>query len=76
MVGAPLVTALIARIVVGEWQITDVLVPVVMVAAFAFFEWMIHMFILHWRPRQVGGLTVDPLLVSTASTMSTPAMCR
>jgi len=62
MIGATLGAALTARIVVGDWQLTDALVPVVMVALFPFFEWLVHVFILHWRPRRVGSLTVDPLL--------------
>jgi sterol desaturase/sphingolipid hydroxylase (fatty acid hydroxylase superfamily) len=62
MIGATLLVALTARIVVGDWQITDALVPLVMVAVFPFFEWMIHVFILHWRPKHVGALTIDPLL--------------
>jgi len=62
MILATLVGAATARIVVGDWQYTDVLVPVVMVAVFPFFEWLIHVFILHWRPRRVGGLTIDSLL--------------
>jgi hypothetical protein len=62
MIGGTLVAALAARIMFGDWQITDALVPLVMVAVFPFFEWSIHVFILHWRPRHVGGLTIDPLL--------------
>ena len=62
MIGATLVAALTARIIVGDWQITDALVLMVMLAAFPFFEWTIHVFILHWRPRRVGALTIDPLL--------------
>ena len=38
------VAALTARIVVGDWQITDALVPLVMLALFPFFEWIIHVF--------------------------------
>ena len=56
------VVALTARIIVGDWQITDVLVPPVMIALFPFFEWMIHAFILHWRPKHLGRSTIDPLL--------------
>ena len=56
------VAALTARIAVGDWQLTDALVPLVMVALFPFFEWIIHVFILHWRPKRLGPLTVDPLL--------------
>jgi sterol desaturase/sphingolipid hydroxylase (fatty acid hydroxylase superfamily) len=62
MIGPILVIALAARIALGDWKITDVLVPAVMVAIFPFFEWMIHVFILHWRPRWIGWLTIDPLL--------------
>ena len=58
-----LAAALAARVAVGDWQLTDALVPVaVMLAVFPFFEWMIHVFVLHWRPRRLGRLTVDPLL--------------
>ena len=33
-----------------------------MIALFPFFEWIIHVFILHWRPKHLGRLTIDPLL--------------
>ena len=62
MIGVTLVAALTARIVVGDWQITDALVLVVMLAVFPFFEWTVHVFVLHWRPRRVSVLTIDPLL--------------
>jgi hypothetical protein len=62
MIGAILIGALSARIVVGDWQFTDALVPLVMLAFFPFFEWLVHVFILHWRPRRLGAMTVDPLL--------------
>jgi hypothetical protein len=62
MIGATLVAALAARITVGDWQITDAIVPLAMVALFPFFEWVFHVFILHWRPKHVGRLTIDPLL--------------
>jgi sterol desaturase/sphingolipid hydroxylase (fatty acid hydroxylase superfamily) len=62
MIGPILVIALAARIALGDWKITDLLVLAVMVAIFPFFEWMIHVSILHWRPRRIGRLTIDPLL--------------
>jgi Fatty acid hydroxylase superfamily len=62
MFGAMFVAALIARVIVGDWQITDVLVPLVMLVLFPFFEWIIHVFILHWRPKRLGRLTIDSLL--------------
>ncbi len=62
MIAAVLVGALTARIVIGDWQWTDAMVPVAMVAVFPFFEWVVHVVILHWRPRAVGAMRVDPLL--------------
>ncbi len=56
------VAALTARIIVGDWQITDALVPLVMIALFPFFEWIIDVFILHRRPKHLSRLTIDPLL--------------
>jgi Fatty acid hydroxylase superfamily len=62
MIGTTLIAVSAMRTLVGDWQITDALLPVVMVAVFPFLEWVIHVFILHWRPRRVGRLTIDPLL--------------
>jgi len=62
MIGVVFVLALTARVAVGDWQITDALVPLVMLTLFPFLEWMIHVFILHWRPKRLGRLTIDPLL--------------
>lgn len=53
---------LTARIVVGDWQLTDVVLPAIMLVTFPFFEWVIHVAILHWRPRSVGRFTVDSIL--------------
>lgn len=55
-----LVTA--ARVWVDGWQWTDALVPVVVLAAFPFVEWLIHVCVLHWRPKSFAGVTIDPLL--------------
>ncbi|GGL46676.1 sterol desaturase family protein [Nocardia jinanensis] len=57
-----LVAAATARILVGDWQLTDALVPVLMVAAFPFVEWVIHVCVLHWRPRTLGRWRIDSLL--------------
>jgi hypothetical protein len=62
MIGAGLIVALTARICVGDWRYADLLVPVAMLAAFPFFEWSVHVFVLHWRPRRLGRLTIDSLL--------------
>ena len=62
MITVTLVAASGARIAHGDWQITDAVVPVIMLGVFPFFEWLVHVCILHWRPRQVGPLRIDPLL--------------
>ncbi len=62
MIGATLLSAGAARVVVGDWQRTDAIAPAVMLALFPFFEWLIHVFVLHWRPRCFGPVTIDPLL--------------
>jgi len=62
MIGVMFVGVLIARVIVADWRITDALVPLVMLALFPFFEWIVHVFILHWRPKRLGRLTIDPLL--------------
>ena len=53
---------LIARLVIGDWQLSDALLPVIMVAVFPVYEWLIHVFILHWKPRRVGRIKVDSIL--------------
>ncbi|MBF6335097.1 sterol desaturase family protein [Nocardia abscessus] len=59
MIGTALVGAVIARIVVGDWQPTDLLVPAVMLALFPVFEWIVHVTVLHWRPRRLGPIALD-----------------
>ena len=62
MIGAVLVGALVARVAVGDWRASDALVPLVMLAVFPFFEWVVHVFVLHWKPRRLGRVEVDSLL--------------
>ncbi|MEB3030633.1 sterol desaturase family protein [[Mycobacterium] nativiensis] len=58
----PFIGALTARIILGDWQLTDFVVPAILILTFPLSEWGIHVGILHWRPRSVGRLTLDPLL--------------
>lgn len=62
LLAVALVSAATARAVVGDWGIGDALLPFVMLASFPFLEWMIHVFILHWRPRRLAGVTLDSQL--------------
>jgi hypothetical protein len=59
MISATIVTALGWRIVEGDWQVSDLWAPVVLVALFPVLEWVIHVFILHFRPRKVAGIRID-----------------
>ncbi len=62
MIGLMLLGAVLGRLVVGDWRWTDALVPVVMLALFPFVEWVVHVFVLHWRPRPLGPVELDSLL--------------
>jgi hypothetical protein len=62
LIAATLCVAATARILAGDWQVTDAAVPIAMLAVFPFFEWTVHVSILHWRPRRLGPLRIDPLL--------------
>jgi hypothetical protein len=62
MIGGFLVVTVAARVWVGEWAWSDLLAPVVFLAVFPVVEWLIHVFVLHWRPRRIAGVEVDSLL--------------
>ncbi|MGV9819072.1 sterol desaturase family protein [Nocardia xishanensis] len=59
MIGTALAVALIARILVGDWQISDAVLPLVMLAVFPAFEWVVHVMVLHWRPKRLGPISLD-----------------
>lgn len=54
--------ALVARLLVGSWSWLDAAIPVILLAVSPLVEWLIHVGILHWRPRRIGRLTIDSLL--------------
>lgn len=62
MIAAALAAALVARIAVGGWQIWDAVIPLALIAALPATEWLIHVFVLHWRPRTVLGVRIDSQL--------------
>jgi fatty acid hydroxylase family protein len=53
---------LAARLVHGDWQLSDAILPAIMLAVFPVYEWIVHVFVLHWKPRRVGPVTVDSIL--------------
>ena len=62
MLAAMVVGGATARVVQGDWQLSDALLPLAMVALFPVYEWLIHVFILHWKPRRIGRIKVDSIL--------------
>ncbi|HEY0948563.1 sterol desaturase family protein [Nocardioides sp.] len=62
LLGSLLLVSTVGRVVVGGGAWWELLVPVGLVLLLPIIEWVVHVGILHWRPRQVGPLTVDPLL--------------
>ena len=59
MIATVLAGALIARVVVGDWRWSDAAVPAVVLAVFPAFEWVVHVLVLHWRPKRLGPVTLD-----------------
>jgi hypothetical protein len=51
----------VARVALGGWTWTDLVIPAVILALEPFTEWVIHVFLLHFRPRTVFGVHIDPL---------------
>ena len=62
LISAFLVGSVVARVVVGGGSWWELLIPAGLVAAFPAIEWVIHVGILHWRPRRVGPVEIDSLL--------------
>lgn len=51
-----------ARCFVDGFSWTELIAPGLFVLFFPVIEWLIHVFILHWRPVRVLGVTMDPLV--------------
>jgi hypothetical protein len=51
-----------ARIALGGWSTWDGLIPLVILALEPFTEWVVHVVLLHWKPRAVLGRRLDPLV--------------
>lgn len=52
--------ALALRVVLGGWTRWDAVVVAALIAVEPFVEWMIHVFILHFKPRKIFGRYIDP----------------
>lgn len=61
VLGPLTVAAVVARIALAGWSWWDLVVAGVILGVQPFTEWIIHVTFLHWKPRTVGGITLDPL---------------
>jgi sterol desaturase/sphingolipid hydroxylase (fatty acid hydroxylase superfamily) len=59
VMAAFLAAILAARIAVGGWSWLDLAAAALLVALQPFTEWVIHVTLLHSRPRKLGPLTLD-----------------
>ena len=62
LITSALAIACALRLALGGWSRWDLVVVAVMIALEPFVEWMIHVFILHFKPRKVMGREFDPLV--------------
>jgi hypothetical protein len=62
LVGSVLAGAVVARGTVHRFSWTELVVPAALVALFPVIEWVVHVCILHWKPRHLGKVAVDSLL--------------
>lgn len=51
-----------ARLGLRRWTKRDAVIVAGILGAEPFTEWLIHVFVLHMRPRTLGGRRIDPLL--------------
>lgn len=59
LVAAALAAVLVARGVAGSWSWWDLVIAAALIAAQPFTEWLIHVCILHFKPRRVGRVRID-----------------
>ena len=62
LISSCLLAAVVSRVAVGAGDWWELAIPAILVALFPVIEWVIHVGVLHWRPRSVGPLKVDSRL--------------
>ncbi len=62
VIAAFLAGVLLLRLALGGWTWWDLAVVAGFIAAEPFIEWLVHVFILHWKPKEVFGRKVDPVV--------------
>jgi len=61
VIAAALTISSAARIALGGWRWGDLLIMAIIVALLPFIEWFTHVVLLHWKPKKLLGMTLDPL---------------
>jgi len=62
VITAALAVAVTGRVLAGPGTWWELLVPAVLLAIFPLLEWTVHVVVLHWKPRSIGRLVIDPHL--------------
>ncbi len=62
LIGTFLAGSVAYRATLPTFSPVELVAPVALVALFPVIEWVIHVVILHWRPRRLGKVAVDTLL--------------
>ena len=52
--------AIVARIAIGNFSARDLIGPAAILAFEPFLEWLVHVFLLHFRPKTLRGRVFDP----------------
>jgi hypothetical protein len=64
VIAAAALAAIGVRVGLGAWSWWDLAVVVGMVAGWPLLEWCIHVFLLHFKPRVIAGVKVDPFVAN------------
>ena len=56
---AAVVVAVAARVAVGSWEAGELVVVGALLGIQPFFEWVFHVYVLHYRPITILGRTID-----------------
>jgi hypothetical protein len=62
IIAASFAVALVVRIALAGWEVADLVVAAVILGLEPLTEWLIHVVLLHFRPRTIAGRRIDPLV--------------
>jgi len=56
-----LATMATVRTCLGSWSLADLLLPLAVALLWPILEWLVHVHLLHFKPRTVLGVRLDPM---------------